>query len=181
MSAEDELGRLEREIDAKSAGDLKQSAPGKGKQPGSGGEKRRVSIGVEAIVGRRYQLMDCVTNGLDSAAAYQVIKTARVLADIGVTCSIATVRQPSPELLHLFHEVYLLSRGNCIYFGPTSQVEKYFSSLGYARPLSKALAVFVSLCLRSQASAAFAKACCIPEGVLHSRGSARCRGHVLYL
>jgi len=44
MSAADELGRLEREIDAKSAGDLKQSAAGNGNQPGSGGEKRRSSL-----------------------------------------------------------------------------------------------------------------------------------------
>ena len=44
MSAADELGRLEREIDAKSAGALKQPAPGKKKQLGSGGEKRRSSL-----------------------------------------------------------------------------------------------------------------------------------------
>ena len=44
MSAADELGRFEREIDAKTAGDLKQSAPGKAKRPSSGGEKRRSSL-----------------------------------------------------------------------------------------------------------------------------------------
>ena len=40
MSAADELGRLEREIDAKSAGDFKLSEPGKGKRARSDGEKR---------------------------------------------------------------------------------------------------------------------------------------------
>jgi len=109
----------------------------------SGGEKRRVSIGVEAIAGSPIQIMDSVTNGLDSAAAFDVIKALKALAESGLNCSIATVRQPSLELLGLFDQVCLISRGSCIYFGPLDKAEDYFANAGYRRPKDKSLPDFL--------------------------------------
>ena len=43
----------------------------------SGGEKRRVSYGVEMVAGHGCILADLPTNGLDSASAYALIKTIR--------------------------------------------------------------------------------------------------------
>ena len=43
----------------------------------SGGERRRVSIGVNAVAGHRLVIADSPTNGLDSGAAFNVIKTMR--------------------------------------------------------------------------------------------------------
>lgn len=77
----------------------------------SGGERRRVSLGVESVVGHKIILADSPTNGLDAQAAYEVIKAARVLADSRITSLMATIRQPSVNLLMLFDTCCLLSRG----------------------------------------------------------------------
>ena len=47
----------------------------------SGGERRRVSIGVNTVAGHRLVIADSPTNGLDSDAAFNVVKTMRALAD----------------------------------------------------------------------------------------------------
>eukprot|EP00516_Mucochytrium_quahogii_P007391 CAMPEP_0203758064 /NCGR_PEP_ID=MMETSP0098-20131031/10829_1 /ASSEMBLY_ACC=CAM_ASM_000208 /TAXON_ID=96639 /ORGANISM=" , Strain NY0313808BC1" /LENGTH=1683 /DNA_ID=CAMNT_0050650311 /DNA_START=424 /DNA_END=5472 /DNA_ORIENTATION=- len=109
----------------------------------SGGEKRRVSLGVELVVGRSLLLADSPTNGLDSSAAYDVIKATRALADTGLAAFMATVRQPSPALLALFDTVCLVSRGTCIYFGPTKEAERFFYQQGFVRPSFKSIPDFL--------------------------------------
>lgn len=109
----------------------------------SGGEKRRVSIGVEAVVGHRIIVADSPTNGLDSAAALKVIQIMRALADSGALAFVANVRQPSPELLTLFDTTCLMSRGSAIYWGPTANAEEFLAEHGVTRPPGKSLPDFL--------------------------------------
>lgn len=109
----------------------------------SGGEKRRVSLGVELVVGRSLLLASQPTNGLDSSAAYDVIKATRALSDTGLAAFMATISQPSPELLALFDTTCIISRGSCIYFGPTNEAERFFLQAGFACPPNKAISDFL--------------------------------------
>jgi ATP-binding cassette subfamily G (WHITE) protein 2 (SNQ2) len=109
----------------------------------SGGERRRVSIGVEAVAGHRLVIADSPTNGLDSEAAYNVIKTMRALADAGHNGFMASVRQPSTELLSLFDTVCLMSRGTCIFWGSTSDALPFLASMGFEKPPAKSVPDFL--------------------------------------
>ena len=108
----------------------------------SGGERRRVSIGVEAVAGHRLFIADSPTNGLDSEAAYNVIKTMRALADAGHNGFMASVRQPSHDLLSLFDTICLMSRGTCIFWGSLNDALPFLTGLGFRKPPSKSLPDF---------------------------------------
>jgi ABC-type multidrug transport system ATPase subunit len=74
----------------------------------SGGEKRRVSIGCEMVAGHPIIVADLPTNGLDSATAYDIIRTVKHANQSGRTfiCSLA---QPSPELLNVCFPPFLFT------------------------------------------------------------------------
>ncbi|KAF4362779.1 hypothetical protein F8388_022436, partial [Cannabis sativa] len=82
----------------------------------SGGEKKRLSIGLEILTQPQIMLLDEPTTGLDSASAFFVVCTLRNIAHNGriVVCSI---HQPSGYLFDLFDDLYLLSGGEAVYFG----------------------------------------------------------------
>ena len=82
----------------------------------SGGEKKRLAIGLETLTQPYAMFLDEPTTGLDSASACFVILSLRNIALQGriVICSI---HQPSFYLFDLFHDFYLLSSGEAVYFG----------------------------------------------------------------
>ena len=108
----------------------------------SGGERRRLSFGVEMVVGHSVLLADLPTNGLDSATAFAVMRTMR-FATLASTSMMCTIVQPSPELYALFHRVLVLSKGAVIYFGPPDLAEEHLSSLGFTRPTEKTVPQFL--------------------------------------
>ena len=88
----------------------------------SGGQKRRVSICIEILTRPKLLFLDEPTSGLDSAASYYVMSRIASLNrkdGIGRTI-IASIHQPSSEVFQLFHNIYLLSAGKTVYFGPVS-------------------------------------------------------------
>jgi len=102
----------------------------------SGGEKKRVSIGVELITQPSIIFLDEPTSGLDSYAAYSIVNTLKDLAKLGCTV-ISTIHQPSSEVFHLFDRVLLLTSGRLIFDGPTDGpggMSEYFSSVGMPVP-----------------------------------------------
>ena len=108
----------------------------------SGGERRRLSFGVEMVVGHSVLLADLPTNGLDSATAFAVMRTMR-FATLASTSMLCTIVQPSPELYALFHRVMVLSKGAVVYFGPPDMAEEHLSSLGFNRPGEKTIPQFL--------------------------------------
>jgi ABC-type multidrug transport system ATPase subunit len=66
----------------------------------SGGEKRRTSIGVELVAGHPVIVADLPTNGLDSATAFDIMRTLKYQCQSGQSV-IASLAQPSPELLNV--------------------------------------------------------------------------------
>jgi ABC-type multidrug transport system ATPase subunit len=62
----------------------------------SGGEKRRVSIGVQLLANPSVLFLDEPTTGLDATSAYQLVRTLKNLAQKGRTI-ITTLHQPRSE------------------------------------------------------------------------------------
>ncbi len=100
----------------------------------SGGEKRRVSIGIEMITTPKLVFLDEPTSGLDSASAYYIMKLLKEFALQGRTI-ICSIHQPSSQIFNLLDKILLLSKGNPVYFGESKQVVDYFSDLGYRCPI----------------------------------------------
>ncbi|XP_002970205.2 ABC transporter G family member 11 [Selaginella moellendorffii] len=99
----------------------------------SGGEKRRLSIGLEILTRPRLLFLDEPTSGLDSASAFFVTQTLKNLARDGRTV-IASIHQPSSEVFELFDRLYLLSHGKTIYFGDAPAAKEFFASAGFPCP-----------------------------------------------
>ncbi|KAM3206983.1 hypothetical protein ACQJBY_062270 [Aegilops geniculata] len=103
----------------------------------SGGERKRVSIGLEMLVDPSLLLLDEPTSGLDSTTAARIVGTLRRMAAGGGRTVVVTIHQPSSRLYHMFDKVILLSaEGRPIYYGRAADALSYFASVGFASPLS---------------------------------------------
>ena len=56
---------------------------------------------------------------------------------MGISSFMAAIRQPSPELLALFDTCCIMSRGRCVYWGPTNEAAPFFVANGFVCPTSK--------------------------------------------
>ena len=83
----------------------------------SGGERKRTSIGYELVTNPSCLLLDEPTSGLDSASAMRVIEQLKLEANRGMAI-LASIHQPSAEILYMFDRVIVMSEGYMIYSGP---------------------------------------------------------------
>ncbi|KAJ6791906.1 ABC transporter G family member 11-like [Iris pallida] len=100
----------------------------------SGGQRRRVSVCVEMLTRPRLLFLDEPTSGLDSAASYHVLGRIARLACREAMTVVASVHQPSGEMLDMFHSLFLLAYGKTVYFGPTSLANEFFALNGFPCP-----------------------------------------------
>lgn len=99
----------------------------------SGGECKRLSIGVELLTNPPLMFLDEPTSGLDSISAVQVVSHLRDLARAGRTI-VCVIHQPSSRLLEFFDDLYVISKGQCIYRGPVEEIVEKFQEAGYQCP-----------------------------------------------
>ncbi|KAK7430510.1 hypothetical protein QQZ08_003029 [Neonectria magnoliae] len=99
----------------------------------SGGEKRRVSIGVQLLANPSLLCLDEPTTGLDAASAFQLATTLRRLSQRGRVV-ITTIHQPRSEIWSLFDNLVVLADGGPVYSGPVSESLPWFQSLGFEKP-----------------------------------------------
>jgi ABC-type multidrug transport system ATPase subunit len=99
----------------------------------SGGERKRISIGYELITNPSLMLLDEPTSGLDSSTSLRITKILKNEAARGMAV-LATIHQPSADLLFLFDRVMVLSDGFTIFNGPPKHVEEFFSHWGFKMP-----------------------------------------------
>ncbi|EHK23803.1 uncharacterized protein TRIVIDRAFT_45576 [Trichoderma virens Gv29-8] len=99
----------------------------------SGGEKRRVSIGVQLLSNPSVLFLDEPTTGLDATSAFQLIRTLKALSQKGRTI-ITTIHQPRSEIWDLFDNLIILSKGSPVFSGPVSQCLPWFKDLGHQLP-----------------------------------------------
>ncbi|XP_013115822.2 ATP-binding cassette sub-family G member 4 [Stomoxys calcitrans] len=101
----------------------------------SGGERKRLCIALELIDNPSVILLDEPITGLDESSASQCIKALNQLAKGGRTV-ICSLHCPSARLLQMFHKVYAMSRGECIYQGPRNHIVPYLEQLNLQCPLT---------------------------------------------
>ncbi|KAL6263484.1 hypothetical protein P5V15_006275 [Pogonomyrmex californicus] len=99
----------------------------------SGGERKRLSIGVEMIAKPHILLLDEPTSGLDSAASNQLINMLHGMARANCTV-ICTIHQPSSRMVSLFDNIMVLDRGRCMYCGPKNEIINTYNIAGYMCP-----------------------------------------------
>ncbi|XP_001653359.2 ATP-binding cassette sub-family G member 4 [Aedes aegypti] len=99
----------------------------------SGGEKKRLSIGMELITNPPIILLDEPTSGLDSVSAMQLVTYIKTLAQEGRTI-VSVIHQPASSLFQLFDDVFLLSDGKCIYSGPIRDLVASLAEAGFHCP-----------------------------------------------
>jgi ABC-type multidrug transport system ATPase subunit len=101
----------------------------------SGGQKRRLSIGVELVSSPSLLLLDEPTSGLDSASALQVVQLLKNLGNSKGVAVACTIHQPSHEAWQIFDTVSFMSSGKLAYFGPPGELLHYFlDQQGYPVP-----------------------------------------------
>ncbi|KAL8218234.1 hypothetical protein R6Q57_021607 [Mikania cordata] len=99
----------------------------------SGGERRRVSIGIDIIHDPIILFLDEPTSGLDSTSAYMVVKVLQRIAQSG-SIVIMSIHQPSYRLLGLLDRMLFLSRGQPVYNGSPADLPLFFSDFGHPIP-----------------------------------------------
>ncbi|XP_076921124.1 ABC transporter G family member 16-like [Bidens hawaiensis] len=99
----------------------------------SGGERRRVSIGIDIIHDPIILLLDEPTSGLDSTSAYMVFNVLQRIAQSG-SIVIMSIHQPSYRIVGLLDRLLFLSRGQTVYSGPPANLQSYFSDFGHPIP-----------------------------------------------
>ncbi|XP_042322999.1 ATP-binding cassette sub-family G member 8 [Sceloporus undulatus] len=99
----------------------------------SGGERRRVSIGVQLLWNPGILIFSDPTSGLDSFTAHNLIITLSRLAR-GNRLVLLSVHQPRSDIFQLFDLVLLMTSGVTVYSGAAQDMVKYFTQVGYPCP-----------------------------------------------
>ncbi|KAH7537321.1 ABC transporter G family member 6 [Ziziphus jujuba] len=99
----------------------------------SGGERRRVSIGIDIIHDPILLFLDEPTSGLDSTSAFMVVKVLQRIAQSG-SIVIMSIHQPSYRILSLLDRMIFLSRGQTVYSGSPTSLPLFFTEFGHPIP-----------------------------------------------
>lgn len=98
------------------------------------GELKRVSVGMGMISNPNVLFLDEPTTGLDSSAAYSIVKYLSELSAATNVVVIMTIHQPAQMVFDMLQDLYLLENGRLSYFGPLRATKKFFSNLNYNCP-----------------------------------------------
>jgi len=108
----------------------------------SGGERKRTCIGMELVLQPKILFLDEPTTGLDASTARTVMFYLHQLSTSGRTI-IFSIHQPRYSIFKLFDKILLISKGSCVYQGPSKDLSNYFASQGYVCELHDNPADFV--------------------------------------
>ncbi|KAF2295077.1 hypothetical protein GH714_031395 [Hevea brasiliensis] len=100
----------------------------------SGGEKRRVSIGVDLVYDPPVLLIDEPTSGLDSASALYVVLLLKSMATNQGKTIVLTIHQPGFRILELFDQILLLANGSVLHQGSLHLLEQQLRFAGHSIP-----------------------------------------------
>ncbi len=91
------------------------------------GQKRRLSVALEALSNPETLFCDEPTTGLDSESAYQIMRFLRSYASAPGRRVVVTLHEPSSLLWQYIDNVVLLSEGKLVYQGPKAEMGSFFS------------------------------------------------------
>ncbi|MEE4195232.1 MAG: FHA domain-containing protein [Anaerolineae bacterium] len=90
----------------------------------SGGQIKRVSIGVELLTKPKLFFLDEPTSGLDPGTEYEMMKLLRRLADQGRTIMLIT--HATKNVMFCDKVIILANKGNLAFYGPPEEALIYF-------------------------------------------------------
>jgi ABC-type multidrug transport system ATPase subunit/ABC-type multidrug transport system permease subunit len=92
----------------------------------SGGERKRLNIGLDMIGSADIYLFDEPTSGLSSKDSEHVMEIIRAMAHNKIV--IVTIHQPSSKIFQMFNKAILLDRGGrMVFFGTPPEMLSYFA------------------------------------------------------
>ncbi|MEP6956493.1 MAG: ATP-binding cassette domain-containing protein, partial [Chthoniobacterales bacterium] len=127
LSRRDRMRRLESKLVELGLSERKDSIVGSPvKKTLSGGERKRLNIGLDMIGSSDVYLFDEPTSGLSSKDSEHVIEIIRGMAHNKII--IVTIHQPSSKLFQMFHKAILFDKGGrLVFFGTPSDMLRYFA------------------------------------------------------
>ncbi|MDQ6860806.1 MAG: ATP-binding cassette domain-containing protein, partial [Verrucomicrobiota bacterium] len=127
LSPRDRARRLESKLVELGLNERKDSIVGSPvKKTLSGGERKRLNIGLDMIGSADVYLFDEPTSGLSSKDSEHVIEIIRGMAHNKII--IVTIHQPSSKLFQMFHKAILFDRGGkLVFFGTPNDMLRYFA------------------------------------------------------
>ena len=99
----------------------------------SGGERKRVSIGMELAAAPMALFLDEPTSGLDSTSASSIMTILKAVSRLGITV-VTIIHQPRHEIFEALDSVLLLGAGRVIYSGKEAGTQAYFEGCGFDFP-----------------------------------------------
>ncbi|KAL4457602.1 hypothetical protein ABPG75_012467 [Micractinium tetrahymenae] len=105
----------------------------------SGGERRRVTIGMELVTDPSILVLDEPTSGLDSYTADNLMHSLKVVAGAGRVV-VASLHQPSRDVFSSLDQVVLMGHGRMLYMAPPGDAEAWFERRGLPCPAGTAIA-----------------------------------------
>ncbi|KAF6170511.1 hypothetical protein GIB67_031919 [Kingdonia uniflora] len=101
----------------------------------SGGERRRVSIGVDAVHDPCVLILDEPTSGLDSTSALQITDMLKTMAETRGRTIILSIHQPGFPIVKLFNSILLMNHGSVLHHGSVDQLYVQLQLAGLVLPL----------------------------------------------
>jgi ATP-binding cassette subfamily G (WHITE) protein 2 len=99
----------------------------------SGGQRKRVNIGISLLSNPSVLFMDEPTSGLDSYTAFEVMRVVWELSRRGLT-TVSTIHGPNSSIFQLFDKLMVLLDGQVVYFGDAQSPVPYFMEFGFDGP-----------------------------------------------
>ncbi|KAL2601866.1 hypothetical protein AAZX31_10G217300 [Glycine max] len=100
----------------------------------SGGERRRVSIGLCLLHDPAVLLLDEPTSGLDSTSAFKVMRILKQTCVSRNRTIILSIHQPSFKILACIDRILLLSKGQVVHHGSVATLQAFLHSNGFTVP-----------------------------------------------
>ena len=92
----------------------------------SGGERKRLNIGLDMVSAADVFLFDEPTSGLSSKDSEHVVEIIRGMSHNKIV--LVTIHQPTSKIFQMFHKAVLLDRGGkLVFFGTPQEMLKYFA------------------------------------------------------
>ncbi|OQS53704.1 hypothetical protein EHP00_1531 [Ecytonucleospora hepatopenaei] len=100
----------------------------------SGGERIRLSVGIELVGNPSILFLDEPISGLDSFNAVKILKFLRDLAHEQRKTLIVTIHQPSYKMVQFFDKIYLMAKGGVVFDGTCEDCVDFFKSINLNLP-----------------------------------------------
>lgn len=100
----------------------------------SGGQRKRVNIGMELAADPSVLFLDEPTSGLDASTTQEILQRLREFSRLGISTA-AVIHQPRYSAFLAFDYILLLGvGGRTVYLGPSQDALSYFQSIGFTCP-----------------------------------------------